>query len=231
MSEEIKDTVEEKAKNTKKVIAKAVSRDMVKDKVKKAATKQIPVWMIGIAFVIVIALVAVMAIAFRPKEPAKPEYVTYSVLENIVNVSELSTFEAVYNGVAQVANEKNPEKIDYYDSYEAKVKVGIDFEKIALNVDEENKHIVVTIPAVDITDVNVDIASLDYIFVNDKANDEDTLHTAYKACEDDVKNESQTQDAIFELAQQNAENYVKALVLPFVQQMDEEYSVEFNQEG
>ena len=30
MSEEIKDTVEEKAKNTKKVIAKAVSRDMVK---------------------------------------------------------------------------------------------------------------------------------------------------------------------------------------------------------
>ena len=101
MSEEIKDTVEEKTNNTKKVIAKAVSRDMVKDKVKKAATRQIPVWMIGVALAIVIALVAVMAITFRSKEPAKPEYVTYSVLENIVNVSELSTFEAVYNGVAQ----------------------------------------------------------------------------------------------------------------------------------
>ena len=107
MSEEIKDTVEEKTNNTKKVIAKAVSRDMVKETVKKAATKQIPVWMIGIALGAVIALVVVFAIAFRPKEPAKPEYVTYSVLENIVNVSELSTFEAVYNGVAQVANEKN----------------------------------------------------------------------------------------------------------------------------
>ena len=46
-----------------------------------------------------------------------------------------------------------------------------------------------------------------------------------------MKNERQTQDAIFELAQQNAENYVKAVGLPFVQQMDEEYSVEFNQEG
>ena len=67
MSEEIKDTVEEKANNTKKVIAKAVSRDMVKETVKKAATRQIPVWMIGIALVIVIALVAVFAIAFRPK--------------------------------------------------------------------------------------------------------------------------------------------------------------------
>ena len=40
MSEEIKDTVEEKAKNTKKVIAKAVSRDMVKETVKKAATAE-----------------------------------------------------------------------------------------------------------------------------------------------------------------------------------------------
>lgn len=206
-------------------------KDETKAAVRKAANKQIPVWMIVIVLAVVIALVGALAIVFRSKEPAKPEYVTYSVLENIVNVSELSTFEAVYNGVTQVANEKNPEKIDYYVSYEAKVKVGFDFEKITLNVDEENKHIVVTIPAVNITDVNVDIASLDFIFVNDKSNDEDALHTAYKVCEDDVKNESQTQEAIFELAQQNAENHVKALVLPFVQQMDEEYSVEFNQEG
>ena len=65
MSEEIKDTVEEKAQNTKKVIAKAVSRDMVKETVKKAATRQIPVGMIGIALVSVIALVAVFAVAFR----------------------------------------------------------------------------------------------------------------------------------------------------------------------
>ena len=72
--------------------------------------------MIGVVLFMVIVLVAVIAIAFRPKEPAKPEYVTYSVLENIVNVSELSTFEAVYNGVAQVANEKHPEKSDYYVS-------------------------------------------------------------------------------------------------------------------
>lgn len=206
-------------------------KDETKAIVKRAANFRIPVWMIAVAVVVVIALIVVIGMAVKPKAQTEPEVVTYSVLENIVNVSELSTFEAVYNGVAQVNNEKNPEKIDYYVSYEAEVKVGFDIDKISLDVNTEEKHIVVTIPAVKITDVTVDIASLDYIFVNDKANNENTLHTAYKACEEDVAQESQTQDAIFELAQQNAENYVKALVLPFVQQMDEEYTVDFNQEG
>lgn len=36
----------------------------------------------------------------------KKEIVTVSALEKIVNVSELSTFTAVYNGIAQVMDEK-----------------------------------------------------------------------------------------------------------------------------
>ena len=42
----------------------------------------------------------------------KQEIITVSTLQKIVNVSELSTFTAVYNGIAQVENEKDAEKID-----------------------------------------------------------------------------------------------------------------------
>ena len=164
------------------------------------------------------------------KEP-KEAVITQSVLENVVNVSELSTFEATYNGVAQVMNEKKTDKVDFYVSYEAKVKVGFDFSKISFVLDDDAKTIVVNIPKVSITDTTVDITSLDYIFVNDKANNETVSQIAYKACEDDVAAESAEQKAIFELAQQNAENIVRALVVPFVEQLDAEYTIEFRQEG
>lgn len=46
-------------------------------------------------------------------------------LERIIDVSELSTFTVIYNGIAQVANEKKLELIDYY-AYVATVNAGID---------------------------------------------------------------------------------------------------------
>ena len=83
----------------------------------------------------VILLIGVIAVYKATKEE-KPEIITQSTLEKIINVSELSTYEAVYNGVAKVMNEKKPENVDYYVSYEAKVKAGIDFEKVDIAVDE-----------------------------------------------------------------------------------------------
>ena len=73
--------------------------------------------------VIVIAVIAVVLTkVFKKEEPVK-EVITVSTLEKIVEVSDLSTFKVVYNGVA-CAEDK------YYVSYEATVDAGIDFEKI-----------------------------------------------------------------------------------------------------
>ncbi len=158
------------------------------------------------------------------KEPVK-EVISVATLKDIINVSELSTFTAVYNGVAEVKNQQTPAETDYYVSYEAKVKAGIDFEKIAFNVDKEQKRITVTVPEVYITDVNVDIASLDYIFVNDAANTSTVSQKAFKACEADVQAESQQQEKICGLAEQNAKNILTALIRPIVEQLDEEYEL------
>lgn len=159
------------------------------------------------------------------KNKPEPEIITVSTLEKIIHVSELSTFTAVYNGIAQVRNEADPEKTDYYVSYEARVNAGIDFEAIGISVDQENKQIHIRIPKAYITDINVDISSLDFIFCNRKANTSAVTQEAFKACEEDAERESRQQAAIFELAQQNAKNILAALTRPIVQQLDPEYTV------
>lgn len=175
----------------------------------------------AVTMILVVALVLIVALNFG-KEKEK-EIISSATLKEIIEISELSTFEAVYNGVAKVMNEKKVDEIDYYVSYEATVKAGIDFEQIEIDVDNEKKEIVVKMPEIQLNDVDVDIASLDYIFVNEKANNEAVTKNAYEACKADVNDECTQEDAIYELAKQNAKNVVEALIKPFVNQMDAEY--------
>lgn len=176
-----------------------------------------------IVIAVVVAISGALSSGKRNKQP--PEVITVSSLQEIVNVSELSTYTAVYNGIAQVMNEANPEQTDYYVSYEAKVYAGIDFEKIQISVDDEAKKIVVKLPEVNITKVDVDIASMDFIFYNNSANTSTVSQAAYKACEADAKKESAQQKAIYELARQNACNVLTALIEPLVEQVDAAYTL------
>ena len=180
-----------------------------------------------IAGIVLLAIVAGILVVPKMlgKSQPQPEVITVSTLEKIINVSKLSTFTTIYNGIAQVMNEKKPEETDYYVSYKAKVNTGIDFEKIEISVDCEGKAINIDIPEVYITDITVDISSLDFIFYNKKANTPTVSQEALKACEEDVQRESEQQAAIFELAQQNAKNVLTALTGPIVEQLDSEYTL------
>lgn len=172
-------------------------------------------------------LLAVVFFAVRTHREQKPEaeVITVSTLEKIIHVSELSTFTAVYNGIAEVRNEKKPEQIDYYVSYAARVNAGIDFQRVAVSIDLDEKVVTLDMPEAHITDVNVDIASMDFIFLNDKANISTVTQTAYKACEMDVERESEEQSAILDLAKQNAVNVLTALASPLLEQMDAQYTL------
>lgn len=176
-----------------------------------------------LAIVVLVVVFIVVPTAQNDKKQA--EIVTVSTLQEIINVSELSTFTAVYNGIAQVMNADDPESVDYYVSYEAKVNAGIDFEDIDVDVDEDTFTVHITVPPVTLTDVNVDISSLDFIFYNEKANTSTVTEEAFKACEADVEKESQEQAAIYELAEQNAKNVLTALVRPIIDQSETEYSL------
>lgn len=187
--------------------------------------KKPQLWLIIVAVVLVLVVALFIILQVTGKEEPEPEVITVSTLEKIINVSELSTFTAVYNGIAEVMNEKKTEEIDYYVSYEAKVEAGIDFEEIGISVDNETKVITVNIPEVYITEVNVDIASMDFIFLNEKANASTVTQEAFKACEADVQKESEQQTAIYDLAKQNAINVLTALIKPIIEQLDAEYTL------
>ena len=122
--------------------------------------------MVVFAVLIVVILAAVAIVVSRNAKKEEPEIISLTALEKMVDVSDMSTFEAIYNGIAEVENEADPTQIDYYVSYEAKVKAGFDFENLNMQVDHDRKVITVKIPEIKITDVNVDIGSLDYIFEN-----------------------------------------------------------------
>lgn len=155
----------------------------------------------------------------------EPQIITEANLQKIINVSELSTFEAVYNGIATVMNDEKPENVDYYVAYSSRVKAGINFEDVKIEVNTVNKIINVEIPDIQINDTEVDITSLDYIFENDKSNNETVSEQAYKKCIEDVQNAVNDEKTIYELAHQNAENIIEALIKPFVNKVDSEYQL------
>ena len=192
---------------------------------KKTINKKIVIAVAAGALALILVGTLVVLLPKGEKE-SEPSIITTSTLEKILNVSDLSTFEAIYNGVAKVTNPDDPQEIDYYVSYNATVKAGIDFEQVVISVDEDAKIISVKLPKIKISDITVDIESMDYIFVNDDANTETVSEEAYKKCIDDVTRESNNETAIFELAEQNAKNIVEALIRPFVSSLDSEYQLQ-----
>ena len=180
-----------------------------------------------IAAVVILVAIAAVAVLLQTsgREEPQPQVFNKSALERIINVSELSTFTAVYNGIARVANEKKPEKIDYYVSYEATVNAGIDFRAVDISINEEQKTITLKVPEAHITNQSVEMSSLEFIFLNKKADKPGVTEVAYKACEEDVRQESEQQTAFCDLAKQNAENVLKALTKPIVDQLGDGYQL------
>lgn len=193
-------------------------------------TKQkIPVKALAAGGVVAVAgLLAAGAFILRPgqTEPAQ-EVVTISTLEKIIHTSELSTYTTAYNGIATVMNEKDPEEVDYYVAYEAKVNAGIDFQDCTATLDAANNIILITLPEVGITDVTVDPGSLDYIFVNKKAETATVSSQALSLCKEDAKTESESQDALLDFAEENAKNVITALTQPLLEQSGTHYTLVF----
>lgn len=173
---------------------------------------------------IIVILIFIFSILNKPVL----EIDSSSTLDKIVNISDLSTFQTVYNGVAKVTNEENPNEIEYYVAYDSKIKTGIDFSKVEIQRDDKKKTIMVTLPEIKITDINVDITSLEFIFEDDDANTSTVVEEAHKKCIEDATNESKDKKEIYNLAYQNAKNIIKAIMNPLVEQFDEEYKLQIN---
>ena len=173
-----------------------------------------------IALLLALVLAAALALVVIPSVKARKSAP--------INVSDLSTFQATYNGVAKVPNPDNPQKIDYYVSYKAHANAGIDLSQVQIQVDDQQKIISVKLPDIKIADVSVDIGSLDYIFLNKHRNTSTVSVEAYQFCINDVTEKSSNQPEIYQLAKQNAENFVEALIRPFIADFGPDYQLQID---
>lgn len=172
-----------------------------------------------IAIVVVVIVLGILSISGIFDQTEDVQIVTESNLHKIIEVSQLSTYECVYNDICTVMDEDDSSKVAYYCKYKGRVKAGIDFTKVDIKMEEQEsgEHLItVTLPKVTLDDPEVDIDSLKYMFQEKKANDGTVSGEAYKACIQDIKEKSKSETMIYKTAQQNAENTIKGLVEPFV---------------
>lgn len=161
-----------------------------------------------------------------PKKEAEPQIDITVTLTKIVNTSDLATSVFDYKGIAEVPNQKKPEKIDYYILYKASVYAGIDFSQVKFTEDKASKTITATLPEVKVLDTVVDPSSMEFMFQNKKADNVSVTSVALTACETDIQQECTTDSAILDVARMNAENAIRALAEPVIQNVAPDHTLE-----
>lgn len=144
-------------------------------------------------------------------------------IEKIFEINQLSTSEFSYGAIYTQYDEKG-EKVDYYAAYEGTVKIGIDFSKITVEIDEEEKKVYINTPKCKVQDVQVEVT--DFIFVNEKAETETVVVEAYNLCKDELKDRAKNDSKLMKMSEKNTISAITALTEPFIEQVDDEYVVE-----
>lgn len=151
--------------------------------------------------------------------------VSESSLTELLEISELSTLSYKYSAVASVyEDEEDRKEDDVYDyaKYDSTIKLGIDFSKIKVKVDEEKKDITMTLPPIEVMDVIVDQNTMEYF--DTSGTDEDFVLLAKQACKDDaVQNANSTE--LVDAAKKNTEDTIKSLIAPVLDSGEESYKV------
>ena len=160
-------------------------------------------------------------------EPGEVTTVSEAQIREVFEISELQTADYIYNAITDVYDEDG-ETLMCHVAYEGTVTAGIDFSSIEISVDEEKKTINISMPDVTIQDVIVDAGTLEYIFEDDKYNNEKTFKKAYAKCQEDLDKRAESETKLLELAKDNAKQVVEAMIEPWVKQINDEYNVEIN---
>ena len=163
--------------------------------------------LVGFVFII-------LFIGIRFTEKIGPgNIVTSSQLIDAMEISDLSTAEFMYNGIAVKYKEKNPEEVEYYIAYDSVVKVGVDMSKINFEIDNQNKTVKPVLPEVKINEIFIDENSFSYI----PKNPDLSMQEIITICKDDVQKEAGEASELFEIAQENLRDVVEALIMPILE--------------
>lgn len=218
------DTKEKTVIPEQEQIISNAENDVVKEKKKI----QIPKLRLQTKIIIILSLVLILVVgillAITQNNGGQLTTISKSSLQKVIEINELSTVDYTYNATATKYDENNDAM--YYVAYEGTVTAGIDFNEIGIEVIEEEKKVKITIPEVKIHSTKVDMGTMEYIFTKNKYETEDISQEAYKLCKDDLKARIEKENVFHDTARENAISSVKALFKPWIDTIDNSYTVE-----
>ena len=116
-----------------------------------------------ILLILLVAIVIVLGIYFflyNDEEEVTEDYLG----TKLSKVGELTTVKLNYTGFLQYQDKGISifNRSDFIMTYEANARVGIDLEKVEIEVDNTNKMVSLTIPKAEIQDVKIDTSEIKY---------------------------------------------------------------------
>jgi len=220
-SNENENNIKEETTSKKKIL----NRGIEKFKQSKKTTKIIIV-------LVVIIIMLILSLGILTSETGKLKISAESSLEKIVEKNDLETVSYTYNAIARQCkkegcskNSENTDDYKYFVAYDGTVSAGIDFKQVKIDVDKNEKKLIITVPEPKITGYNVDIGSLKFIFTKEKYNEASELEKAFKLCKDDLESRSEKDELILKTAKQNSITVLEAFFKPWIETFNSEYEV------
>ena len=143
----------------------------------------------------------------------KENVITSSQLEKAIDISQLSTAEFVYNGIAEKYDDDKPEKVECYIAYHADVKVGIQMEDVEFEIDEANKTVTPILPEISVNIAALDENEISYI----PKNPDIPLKKIIVLCKEDAVREANDSKKLYQTAEENLKAVIEALVSPILE--------------
>lgn len=197
----------------------------VKEKKKKEEKKNNKL----IIFLVLVIVVLVVVFVIPNKEGRIKTNVKTSLVK-LVEKSDLETVNFNYNVIAKKCkkeencdlNSNNIKDFEYVLSCTGTVTAGIDFDNVKIDVNNQDKKIIITMPDFKITEENV--KSLKFLNGEDVSASE--LPEARSLCKKTIKEKSSVDDKILPAAKEQAEVVLQSFYEQWVKAFDEEYKVE-----
>lgn len=137
-----------------------------------------------------------------------------STLMDAIDISELSTSQFTYNGIAKVYKDEEQSKIKCHIRYTAKVKAGINMKDVDFEIDNDNLTVKPILPKIQLTVNLIEEDQNAFSFI--PSNVTLPLKDIIAICKKDASQEAEKSEELFEVAEDNLKSTIEALVYPIV---------------
>ena len=192
----------------------------------KQEHKKIPLIILCIVIIIIFATIFI----FRNTAGTISELKVKSSLEKVVEKSELQTATYTYNFIAKKCKKENcnlnSNDINDFEmvvSCKGKVTAGIDLEKIEVEVDKENKKIVIKLPEPTLSK-DPDIKSFNILNGDELSSSATAI--AHNLCEETIIEKSKLDKNILKNAKEQSATVLEEYYKSWIKAYDDLYEVE-----